>query len=264
MLGRASGQTSLGLNSDRIIPRVVTTGGRESFRVTFPNGRGVEVEAPASAELAALGAAAMTAVEWPPLSADDDSFSQRSMRLQYGTVEDLYTGAVPLRTYPGTDGQAQVFLRGDRRLPSVSQTGNEEVMVIPLGSWVAELDVRDSADNQYDLSDEEEAEFARLVSATTEPDGFLRLSLIDPLRLTDDRLMWIVFGDPSSAPSLQLTPFYCGQPESQGDEPTLHEEGPWTSATWCDAETGLFVNARGARAFVDDIADSLTLRPVGA
>ena len=137
-------------------------------------------------------------------------------------------------------------------------------MVIPLGAWIAEIDVRNTNENLYDLSDREEADLAQRISATTEADGFVRLSLAAPLEFTDARSMWLSFGDLSGSggASLQLTPFFCGQPESQGDEPTTHEERPYSIVTWCDADTGLFVNARGPHAYLKDIADSLTMRPV--
>lgn len=254
----------------RMVPATTVAGDSVMLPLTLPDGRRYELSYPQGVDLAALGLRFFVQIDWPVspqgVSGPPMQCCDRELTLSYTTVAELYPAASPISTYRGADGAAVLLLHGSQRRSPPSPYPTGDYLVFQFGPWVAE--VWDSVPGSFavvtPLDEAERVTFAAQLRADVDPDGFLVLRPQAPLKLADPRLVQLLFGDASTVagtPSLTLSQFYCGQPESDTEaRRPFARVGAESGVAWCDPITGFHVSASGSTDLTEAIGSGLEIR----
>jgi photosystem II stability/assembly factor-like uncharacterized protein len=232
----------------RFIPPTTIDNGTVTLPVTFPDGERVTLGYPEAMQVAQLGFAGSTGVNWPVESGNLQCCSKPAS-ITYQTVADVYGDATPVHVYRGPNGEPVPYFHASQARKPVGP--KFDFLAFQFGPWLVQVyDVTDSqtaGSTEARMTDAQRETWARSLTGTVDAHGYLLLHAAAPLSLSNG--FEGGFGaSPGNAVELAANTV-CGQPESDTNVRRHFTNGGGSGVAWCAGD--LHVAVTGTTSFVD-------------
>ena len=243
----------------RFVPPTTTKNGITTLPVTFPDGETTTLRYPPAMKIAQLGFRGDIGVEYPVTNGALHCCG-KVVSITYQTIADVYGDATPVHVYRGANGESVPYFHASQSRNPINAT-KQDYLAFQFGPWLVQVyDVQHSGDFEQRMTETQRETWARKLTGTLDPNGYLVLHTQGPLSI--DHGQESGFGsEPGNV--VELDPhLYCDGPESDSSARRRGTGGGTHGVSWC-VDKEMHVSAHGTAPFADLAFSGLKVDPLG-
>jgi hypothetical protein len=246
-----SGSTELTLGAGTpFVPPTRKDGDQTVMSLTLLNGDTIDLQYPTSLGLEKLKFTPATGIDWHPDGAPADCCS-RQPEIRHGTIEQVFAGRAPTKTYAGRDGRVVEYFTGT----------TTNYLAFQIGRWVVAVPDYDPgsrfAASNPPMTDQQRATYAAKVSGHETTDGSLVLDALEPLTLARAKFD-VDLGDGKVI--IMYRNCDTNEQVPAGTHGfTVDADSPSTGTWLCYARIPIVVHITGSRSFQQQLTEGLQI-----